>query len=102
MTIDVCMSVDELADTRNPQAVIAIDLAASSRNFERMLAAELERFYPTAQIVVCVAFYAETSVRVGEESRQAAGSVEAGVRYAMEKLFIEGRFWVDKESAKGC
>jgi hypothetical protein len=96
------MAADEFADPTNPETMAPIDYQASFRNFERLLTAELKRFYPAAEITVRISDFKQTAIYLDQEDiawtgHPAAATVDAGIRTAMDKLFFEGRFWVDRQ-----
>jgi len=101
MTIEIWTEADAFLNKCFPEAMGSVDLEKSYRNFERMLEAELTRFYPAAEITVHVADSRGTIIHLDQQDITAstqghAMSVYANVRVAMDKLFFYGQFWEDK------
>lgn len=105
MTIEIRARAKDFVNTSFPEALGAIDLDRSCRNFERMLESELIRIYPSAEITVHVADTPETIIYLDDEDvatsdNPEASGVHISVRYAMDKLFFYGRFWEDARLSK--
>ena len=102
MTIEIWTEAEGFVNKSFPEATAAIDLELSLRNFERMLEAELNKAYPSADITVFVANFRGTTIYLNHEDiastdQPDAISVYTNIRYAMDKLFFYGRFWEDKQ-----
>ncbi len=100
MTIEIWIRAKDFMNTSFPEALGAIDLERSCRNFERMLEMELARTYPAAEITAHVADSPGLTIYLDDEDIATSTGAEASgiytnVRSAMDKLFFYGLFWED-------
>jgi pyruvate/2-oxoacid:ferredoxin oxidoreductase alpha subunit len=101
MTIEVWTAADSFTANAAAETIAVLDLESSYRNFERLLNHELQRIYPNAEITAHVSGVNETTVYIDHEDiasseRLDARTVFSNIHYAMDKLFFDGRFWVDR------